>query len=192
MGRLGRSLSAGGYRVHNFTYHSVSKTPEANARRLAHFIRGIGVPRVHLVAHSLGGLVVLHLFHLFHDLPAGQVVLLGSPVRGSGVAKKMSSRPWMAPLLGRSVDSGLLGGAPAWQGGRALGVIVGTRNIGIGRLIGGLGARGDGTVAVEETELSGATDTLCLRVGHTAMLFSSAVAAEVICFLRQGHFLKRG
>ncbi|MEJ1296848.1 MAG: alpha/beta hydrolase [Candidatus Sedimenticola sp. (ex Thyasira tokunagai)] len=191
MRRLGGRLSAAGYSVHYFNYHSVNATPIVNARKLARFIRGVGAQRLHLVAHSLGGVVLLHLYHHFHDLPPGRVVLLGSPVRGSGVAKKMSERPWMAPILGRSVDCGLLGGVPAWKGERELGSIVGTHNIGIGRLIGGLGDSGDGTVAVAETELAGAADTTQVEVGHTAMLFSPTVAAEVISFLNKGHFLKR-
>ncbi|MES9884761.1 MAG: alpha/beta hydrolase [Sedimenticola sp.] len=187
---LGGILSAEGFSVHYFNYHSVVQPPALNARKLARFIRSIAAQRVHLVAHSLGGLVLLHLFDLFHDLPPGRVVLLGTPVLGSGVAIKMSTRALMSPLLGRSVERGLLGGSPPWRGERELGTVVGTYNVGIGRLIGGLGDSGDGTVAVAETELPGAVDRVLLKAGHSGMLFSSAVAEEVAVFLREGHFSK--
>jgi hypothetical protein len=69
-----------------------------------------------------------------------------------------------------------------------LGVIAGDLGFGLGRLVGTLGGPSDGTIMVEETELDGATDRLVLRVSHTGMLFSAAVARAAGAFLRSGRF----
>lgn len=188
MSLLGRRLSGEGFSIHYFRYKSLTGSPEANARKLAEFIRRLDVESVHLVAHSLGGLVLLHLFDLFPGQPPGRVVLLGSPVQGSGVAQNMSDRDWLKPLLGRSLDRGLLGNLPPWKAGRELGVIAGTSGIGIGRILGGLQGENDGTVAVGETHLPGAKAFCSLNVGHMGLLFSDEVARAVARFIRQGNF----
>ena len=46
----------------------------------------------------------------------------------------------------------------------------------------------DGTVAVSETRMPGATDHIVLPVSHMGMLLSARVAQETGHFLTQGHF----
>ena len=41
---------------------------------------------VHVIAHSLGGVITLETFAAASDLPPGRIVLLGSPVQGSQAA----------------------------------------------------------------------------------------------------------
>jgi pimeloyl-ACP methyl ester carboxylesterase len=188
MGWLGRRLSRQGYRVSYYRYHSLGASAAENARRLSCHIDAWRPQVLHLVAHSLGGIVLLHLFAQNHRLPPGRVVLLGSPVSGSGVAARMAGHPLLGRCLGHSIDRALLGGAPAWDGSRDLGVIAGTRRIGVGRLVGGAGDESDGTVAVAETRVEGARDFRLLRVSHMGMLFSPAVAEAVAKFLRTGRF----
>lgn len=188
MSLLGRRLSAKGFDIHYFRYKSLTKSPQANARKLAEFIQRLDAETVHLVAHSLGGLVLLHLFDLFPGQPPGRVVLLGSPVQGSGVARKMAESDWLKPLLGRSLERGLLGDLPPWKADRELGVIAGTSNMGIGRIFGGLQGESDGTVAVGETHLPGAKAFCSLNVGHMGLLFSGEVARAAAGFIRQGNF----
>ena len=50
----------------------------------------------HVVAHSLGGLVACEAIASHADLPAGRVVLMGSPVRGSRTARAVASH-WYGP-----------------------------------------------------------------------------------------------
>jgi pimeloyl-ACP methyl ester carboxylesterase len=185
---LRRRMRACGFEIERFHYASLGRTPVENAALLADFIRGLGAERLHLVAHSLGGIVLMHLFDRFPDLPPGRVVLLGSPVQGSGVARRLSRLPLLRHCLGRSIQLGLLGDVPPWQGGRELGVIAGTGGIGIGTLVGGLERPSDGTVAVAETRLAAARDYCDLPASHTGLLFSSKVADAVCCFLKSGHF----
>jgi len=179
-----------GYRVYQFRYPSVRKTPRENARALNAFLRRIAAPVVHLVAHSLGGIVVLHLFDRFPDQKPGRVVLIGTPVRGSEAAREMVRHPWLRPLLGQSLQQGLLGDAPRWREQRELGIIAGTRGIGIGRVLTGgrLPEPNDGTVELAATETSGVTDRLELPHGHNALLFAKATAEAVCRFLQTGSF----
>lgn len=188
MALLRRRLSRNGFQVERFTYSSVSRTLRESATALDRHIRDVGHPCLHLVAHSLGGLVVLNLFHQFPQQPPGRVVLLGSPVRGSAVARQMAKRPWMRPLLGRAGEAGLLAGAPPWRGERPLGVIAGTSGMGIGKLLGGLDGENDGTVMVSETLVETARDFRTRPCGHMGLLYSSGVADDVEGFLRSGVF----
>lgn len=189
MSLLRRRLVREGFQVDVFCYSSLRRSPRDNAERLQQRIREAEYSCLHLVAHSLGGLVVLNLFHLFPGQPPGRVVLLGSPVRGSGVARVLASRSWLRPLLGRSGRDGLLHGAPPWDGARPLGVIAGTRNIGIGRLVGGLEGDNDGVVAVSETRLDNAAENRLLPCNHMGLLLDARVARNTVAFLRHGHFI---
>lgn len=185
---LSRRLAGCGFDPQFFHYHSLLHTPVQNADRLAEFVRALGRERVNLVAHSLGGIVVLHLFDRCPDLPSGRVVLMGTPVAGSGVARGVAARAWLRPLLGRSLRQGLSGDVPGWRGGRELGVIAGVHALGIGRVLGGLQGENDGTVSLQETRLSGASDFCVLQVDHMGMVLSRQVAAQVCRFLKRGRF----
>ena len=78
-----------------------------------------------------------------------------------------------------------------WDGRRELGIVAGSVPLGMGRLLGSLALPHDGTVAVEETQLPGATDHIVLPVTHFSMLWSRAVADQVVAFLRRGRFERR-
>jgi pimeloyl-ACP methyl ester carboxylesterase len=185
---LGWRLARCGFLPGRFHYLSTRRTPEENARKLGKYLQGLDVDRLHLVGHSLGGVVLLHLFEQFPDLPPGRVVVMGSPLLGSGVARRMHRSPWLRPVLGRSIERGLLGDAPSWSGDRELGVIAGSHSVGVGRLLGGLEQPSDGTVAVAETRFPGADAVQVIETSHTGMIFSRSVAREVCHFLRHGCF----
>ncbi|VAX06443.1 hypothetical protein MNBD_GAMMA26-219 [hydrothermal vent metagenome] len=186
---LRHCLLSAGYSVSYFQYPSLGSPPGDNAAALADFIHDQEADTIHLVAHSLGGIVLMHLFNQSSDLPPGRVVLLGSPVHGSMVAHRITKLPGLGRLLGHSVDQGLTGGAPEWVGGRDLGVIAGTLNMGVGWLVGGVERPNDGTVSVVETQLPGATDSCTQCVSHFGLLFSRKTAKAVIQFLQRGQFV---
>lgn len=187
---LRRQVAKQGYTTAQFTYRTVRRSIDENAARLHEFILRQSASTVHLVGYSLGGLVTLCLLEKYSDTPHGRVVLMGSPVRGSQVAGRLREIGWDGALLGRS---GLHESRDArWNGGRDLGVIAGTRNIGLGNLVKRLPKPNDGTVAVEETKIPGATDELQLPVTHASMMFSRDVAEAIAGFLRQGDFGKQG
>lgn len=188
MTMLSKRLRHNGFSTRRFYYPSLRSAPAENADYLYHYLKSQNAGVVHLVAHSLGGIVLLHMFDKYTDLPPGRLVLMGSPVRGSGVARRLDGSILTRGLLGHSRERGLLGGAPKWNGARDLGIIAGSGGFGIGTLIGGLSGPGDGTVAVVETRISQATDYCLIPTSHMGMVISPAVAMEVSTFLQTGRF----
>ncbi len=185
---LARRLGAAGYDWRIFRYASLARPPAANADALRQFVEGLGLVRVHFIAHSLGGIVLADLFARWPGAPRGRVVLLGAPLAGSALARRLATRPWLRVALGRSAEQGLLGGAPPLPLGREIGAVAGTRGPGIGTLIGGLDGPADGTVAVSETRVHGLTDWIAYPVSHLGLLWSRRVARAVLRFLDRGRF----
>lgn len=180
-------LREAGYATHGFAYPSVRAPLEASARSLARFLGEIEADTIHLVAHSLGGIVV-HEGLLLHPC-RGRVVLLGTPWRGSFAARELARLPLGAKLRGRCLEDWLAAPHAQWQVPNSLGIIAGTRGLGLGRLVApALPLPNDGAVSLEETCVDGATDSLALPVAHSAMLLSARVARETINFLRRGRF----
>ena len=188
MGLLAKRLRRCGYRTVVFGYPSLTQSLENNAEQLAGFIREQGDATVHLVGHSLGGLVILQALQKHPDLVTGRIVLLGSPVRGSVVARRLNCYRGLRRILGRSAHRCLLGDGPGWNGHLPLGVIAGTLSVGTGQIIGGLVGENDGMVAVDETRLKHASGAVQVHATHTGLLVSREVANEVCSFLRDGHF----
>ncbi len=185
---LARRLRHRGYRTVLFNYHSLRKTIHANARALACKVNSLPAGRVHLVGHSLGGLVILQALQDQPGLVNGRVVLLGSPVNGSSVARRLYRRDLSRWLVGRGAEGRLARGGSAWHGEQDVGVIAGTRPVGVGHVLGGLQGDNDGTVTVAETRLAGASDTLRVDTTHTGLVYSRPVAAATDHFLRTGRF----
>lgn len=176
-----------------FSYPSVAADATTNAWALAKHLAAIRADTLHLVGHSLGGLVILKAFDqeasMRAQLPPGRIVLMGSPLRGSRTAQNLAGLPFGKKIMGLSVAEELL--APRerrWDRSRDLGVIAGNWGVGLGRLMGKLGGPSDGTILVEETQLDGAAARLVLPVSHTGMLFSAAVARAAGAFLSTGRF----
>lgn len=186
--KLRQRLTAAGYECHAFNYHVWGKPPAKIAVKLHQFIEKIDAPVVHIVAHSYGGIVTLHLFDQFPFAKQGRVVLMASPVNGSAVGKRLHTNPMTRWILGQSHINGLSGDLPEWKGWQDIGVIAGNIPIGLGLVTGGPELPHDGTVSVEEAQLKGATDSIVMPVSHLGMLMSSQVALQVIVFLQTGKF----
>jgi pimeloyl-ACP methyl ester carboxylesterase len=185
---LRRRLEARGYAPQPFSYHSLHADADEVVAALGAQIAALPPP-VHLVGHSLGGLLLLKLFERMPAQPPGRVVLLGSPVNGSCAAAAVARWPVGPAVLGRLALNELVGERQsAWMVERELGVIAGSLSAGIGRFVSDLPEPNDGTVAVEETRLEGMTDHVVLPVTHTGMLASAEVADRTARFLATGRF----
>jgi pimeloyl-ACP methyl ester carboxylesterase len=188
---LAQRLRRAGFEPRRFRYRTTTAALDQHARDLRAFVGPAPQTPLHFVAHSLGGLVTLQMLAAYPDLPAGRVVLLGSPLRGSLAARKARRVPGGRRLLGAArptLESGIAGPAPGREIGREIGMIAGSRGIGLGLLLGGVGGPGDGTVAVAETRAEGLADHRVLPVTHTGLLFSRAVARQACHFLQNGRF----
>ena len=185
---LRQRLAARGFDARAFSYHSLHADLPEVVTALEAQVRALPPP-VHLVGHSLGGVMLVALFERVSDLPEGRVVLLGSPVNGSCAATAVSRWPIGPAVLGRLALQELVGERRrCWTQPRDLGVIAGCTSAGMGRFVSNLPEPNDGTVAVDETRISGMKEHLVLPVTHTGMMLSSEVADRTARFLASGNF----
>lgn len=141
----------------------------------------------HVMAHSLGGLVALRALQAHPQLPVERVVCLGTPLRGSRAAQRLRRARWTAAALGHAAAL-LDGGLDRWEGRAQVGVIAGTKRVGLGSLLARFDTDHDGTVSVEETCLPGLTDHILVPDSHSTLLFSPRASGQAIEFFRHGHF----
>lgn len=180
-------LAQSGYETMNYSYPSMSRSPKENADDLQQQLEKTDTPVVHFLAHSMGGLVVRYLFHCYPQQKPGRVVTMGTPHQGSYAARIMHNAG-LGFCVGRGLEGGLLGDAPAWSAPHQIGSIAGTLNIGLGLLIPGMPEPSDGLIAVIETQLSGMTDHICLPVAHMQMLVDPTAVAQAAAFFSTGQF----
>ncbi|HEV8444512.1 MAG TPA: alpha/beta hydrolase family protein [Steroidobacteraceae bacterium] len=185
-----RLASAHGLECHSFSYQSVGRTMSDVIERLARFVERLDAERLHFVGHSLGGLVLYRYFESYPSAPPGRVVFLGSPTVRSLSAERVGRVPVASSMIGRLVRDELARptGTREWRHDRELGVIAGTRPLGLGRFFARFDEQSDGTVAVSETKLPGHHAHIALPVSHMGMLASRAVADHVGRFLANGAF----
>jgi pimeloyl-ACP methyl ester carboxylesterase len=179
-----------GFACHSFTYRTVGSSMEPVLERLARFVSQIDADRLHFVGHSLGGIVLHRYFEATRDLPPGRVVFLGSPTVKSRTAERVGRLPVLSRMIGRMVINELVtpSGAREWRSERELGLIAGSRPLGLGRFFARFDEDCDGTIGVSETKLPGHTAHLTLPVSHMGMLVSADVARRVGEFLASGRF----
>lgn len=187
---LARRLEGLEYRTRTESYDSVFRSPEANAEAVADAVRDAQADTVHLVGHSLGGLVLLTALSRHSELPPGRVVLLGTPLTGSAAARAFAHLPGGDWLLGQSrriLSEGLKDNFPD----RQVGMIAGKLPIGMGGVMTRLDGPHDGTVSVSETRHPDLADHCVLPVSHMSMLVSQKVNDEVVHFLAEGRFSRK-
>jgi pimeloyl-ACP methyl ester carboxylesterase len=187
---LRRRLTAlHGYRVQVFRYHSVRASMAQHITALARTIAAVDAPQVHLVGHSLGGLVILRCLERYPMQQAGRVVFLGTPSLGSRAARHIARWGWGRTILGAAAAQELLEERPChWNAPRELGIVAGLSPVGLAQLLVRFQEDNDGVIAVSETRLPGMKQHLCVRASHSGMLFSARVARETGSFLQYGIF----
>jgi pimeloyl-ACP methyl ester carboxylesterase len=191
MAPLGRRLAVASpeRKIHLFGYPSMRADLGQNVGALASFVDGLDADVVHLVGHSLGGVVIMHLLNRQPPSHPGRVVCLGSPLRGSATGARMQELPGINQFVGRTLSQVLEQSLPDWSGDREVGVIAGALGVGLGQLLYHPNEPSDGTVCVSETRLPGISDHIVLGLSHTGLLLSPRAVTQVDYFLSHGQFL---
>ncbi len=186
---LALRLRRSGFASVRFGYASVRRNLSENAQRLADFLQGLDAERLHLVGHSLGGVLAMHTVSTHRPARVKNVVLIGSPYRDSYAGRHLASGPVGRGMVGNTVAEWLGAPRPGAPPGVAVGVIAGTVPYGLGMLVApGQPRPTDGVVTVDETAVPGMTARICLPVSHSSMLVSANVARCVVRFLEVGAF----
>jgi pimeloyl-ACP methyl ester carboxylesterase len=182
-GRLRRA----GFNVESFGYRPGRDGLDGAAAALAAFCRGLDSPVTRFVGHSLGGLVILRALDQQPERVPGRAVLLGTPLQGSHVARRLCANRFGRAMLG-AAGPVLVGGCSRLPAQYEIGMVAGTVRVGLGRLTGVLDGPSDGTVGLQEANATGLAGRLVLPVTHTGLLFSARVAEQAAHFLRTGRF----
>jgi len=181
MAPLAARLARAGFRPRRMAY-SGRKSLDAALERLA---RERAAP--HFVGHSLGGVLIFDMLSRHPEIGAARSVLIGAPVNGCLAGRRLGTWQVGRWMLGASAPR-WESCAARWQRPEPLGVIAGTRALGLGRTLGALPGENDGVVRVEETTVEGMTDRVLLPQGHSMLAVSARVSGLVERFLRAGSF----
>ena len=105
-------LAHAGYHSRQFTYHTLKHSPPESALELHRAIIDMDAPVLHFVCHSLGGLIIRHLFHLYPGQRPGRVVTLGTPHQPSRAAQQLAQHAPDRFILGKGNAQALVSVLP--------------------------------------------------------------------------------
>ncbi|MCG6966585.1 MAG: alpha/beta fold hydrolase [Chromatiaceae bacterium] len=190
---LARDLSAAAYRVRQVSYPTRSYDVAGLVDRYLRpaFDAFRDHRPLHIVTHSLGGILVR--FYLqTNALPAdSRIVMLAPPNQGSEVADRTRHWPlyrWLAGRVGEQLGTGPDGIARQLGPIDAeIGVIAARHSLQpwFSAMIPG---EDDGMVSVASTRLAEMRDFIVVDSSHTLMVLSHAVREQVRHFLAKGCF----
>lgn len=175
---LGRRLGRAGLNVRYYRYPSWKGRLDDVARGLGELVERTEGETVHLVGHSLGGIVIAKMLEAAPSPRVGLVALLGSPIQGSDLVKTLSGSRLGRWIIGPVAREGIVENRPPAPSAGELLVVAGTLPLGVGLLF-GLPRPHDGWIRIPETCVEGAR-TIRSRAWHFGLLFSRKVA-EGLC-----------
>ena len=194
MWRFERRIRREGFRVSTISYGHLRQRAAVSAEDFGRRLDALEDDDVHLVVHSFGGLVLLHLFEQSSPQRLAKirsVVFLGSPLTGSEVTRHLlQSRlgGFWRWFFGTALDRGLAGNQPPFEPPPVKCLLVaGTGNAMFARLIWSETQPGDGLVSVAEAQPKNAQANIVehtIDLGHAELIYRSAAMDLVVEHLR--------
>ncbi|MDG3087907.1 alpha/beta hydrolase [Vibrio hannami] len=195
MWRFTQRLENAGYIVCTLNYSSIGESVDSvlTSTSAQMDLCTDSAPKIHFVGHSLGGLVVRSYLQNHEDFIGsdrlGEVVLMGTPNKGSEVADHYIDS-WLMEVGGEISQALVTGenslGNQLKELDINIGVIAGTKGTSLTNSY--FNGPNDGLVSVESTKLSNMSDFVEIEVGHSNMRYNEEVAKQAIYFLQHGRF----
>ena len=193
--RMERAFQGAGFATLNLDYPARTAPLERLTEIVAPPVEAFSesVSRLHIVTHSMGGLLARSLIATHRPRNLGRVVMLAPPNGGSEIADRLhrlwAYRRFFGPAGAQLVTSrddrteALLGSVDY-----PLGIIAGDRSLYLLESLLWLPGPNDGRVTVARTRVPGLSDHVTLHADHATMMWNRAVIAEAVGFVRHGRF----
>lgn len=176
---LARRLRRRGYLTNVWGYWNHHSSILVHADRFGRELAALDADHrfdtIHLVGHSMGGIVLQAALMRYRPQKLGRLVMIGSPSRGSFVATRMAS------TFGRLLK-------PVAELSTAPDSLVNCLPIPADIDIGAIAAKYDALVSEESTHPDAPHDHVTLPTWHTGLLFRPETADLVAGFLANGRF----
>ncbi|MHA7879408.1 MAG: alpha/beta fold hydrolase [Saccharospirillum sp.] len=194
MQSLAEQLQQAGFVTCNQGYPSRSESIQELSGYAANAVQKLtlqGYERIHLVTHSMGGILARYWLQ-WAQLPGdGHLVMLSPPNKGSEIIDVFGDQPWFQWLFGpAAVELGTEDTALVNRIGpinERVGIVTGSRSSDpwFNFLF---EEAHDGKVSVSSARLSEADGFRVVASGHTFIMNDQTVRDLVVEFLRNGHF----
>lgn len=185
---LAKSLARDGYSTYNLPYPSFKETLSEMSDRLATVIDTVGdqYRKVHLVTHSLGGVIARRYFSEHKPSNCGRVLMIAPPLKGSRIVDWLGESP-LRKALGPAGDF-LSTQMMEYESQRVdveAGVIMGDVTK-IPFLHHVIGEESDGIVRVESGRVDGLKAFKVVHADHTFITSDPEVMSLASEFLKSG------
>lgn len=169
-------LEDAGYNVSYWRYSSLDEDILTLGDRLKSDVNAHPT-QVHLVTHSMGGIIVRAALRDGKSRHIDRVVMLAPPNQGSALASELLPfvGDWIPVLRALSAEADSLVNQLGPVRGAEVGIIAGARDL---------------KVSVENTKLEGAKDHIVVDSQHTFIMARDDTCKQVTRFLKHGSFRK--
>lgn len=187
---LAEALHEAGYETLSVPYASFRKSMNEIVDDVEAELRKVDDGKmVHVVTHSMGGIVLRYLVERVPELVQGKVVMLAPPNQGSEIIDWLDQLP-IKSLVRRLVGPGGMELAthqvrkkvPGFSAEREVAVVMG-RKWTVPFFTPLLDGEHDGIVSVERGKVEGMSEMEVLNVDHTFMMAEGQVREKVLSFL---------
>jgi len=153
-------------------------------------LASLGAESMHVVTHSMGGILLRSALHKSRPAELGRVVMLSPPNQGSELVDALARFRWFCMIFGPA-------GCQLNTKREGLPQQLGSVDFSLGIIIGNRPAMGlkyffpgpnDGKVSVERAQVAGMRDFLVLPCGHSMIMRKKNVQQQILHFLEKERF----